>query len=157
MMQRRMGCSLYFATTGTHPILPIDIVEASYLLPPPDAPLSSMELIANRALTLQKRHDQVAKLHSKVYAACVQATICFEQEHANIIKDFNFQPGDLVLARNTAIKKALNHKMRARYLGPLVVISRNQGKAYILAELDGSVLDWPVAAFYRFSQKKRYL
>ena len=145
--RRRMGCSPYFATTGTHPILPIDIVEASYLLPPPDAPLSSTELIANRALTLQKRHDQVAKLHSKVYAARVQAAIRFEQEHANIVKDFNFQPGDLVLARNTAIEKALNRKMRARYLGPLVVISRNRGKAYILAELDGSVLDRPVAAF----------
>ena len=120
-----MGCSLYFATTGTHPILPIDIIEASYLLPPSDAPLSSTELIANRALTLQKQHDQVTKLHFKVYAARVQAMIRFKQEHANIIKDFNFQPGDLILAHNTAIEKALNRKMRARYLGPLVVISRN--------------------------------
>ena len=120
-----MGCSLYFATTGTHPILPIDIVEASYLLPPPDAPLSSMELIANRALTLQKRHDQVTKLHFKVYAAHIQAVIRFEQEHTNIVKDFNFQPGDLVLAHNTAIERALNRKMRTRYLGPLVVISCN--------------------------------
>ena len=106
-----------------------------------------MELIANRALTLQKRHDQVTKLHFKVYAAHIQAVIRFEQEHANIVKDFNFQPGDLVLAHNTAIERALNRKMRTRYLGPLVVISRNWGKAYILAELDGSVLDRPVAAF----------
>ena len=121
----RMGCSLYFATTGTHPILPIDIVEASYLLPPPNAPLSSMELIANRALTLQKRHDQVTKLHFKVYAAHIQAVIRFEQEHANIVKDFNFQPSDLVLAHNAAIERALNRKMRTRYLGPLVVISCN--------------------------------
>ncbi|ETW76456.1 hypothetical protein HETIRDRAFT_329024, partial [Heterobasidion irregulare TC 32-1] len=33
------------------------------------------------------------------------------------------------------------------YLGPLLVISRNQRGAYILAKLDGSVFDWPVAAF----------
>ena len=49
--------------------------------------------------------------------------------------------------RNTQIEKALNRKMRARYLGPLVVIERNFGGAYILCELDGSVLHRPIAAF----------
>ena len=77
----------------------------------------------------------------------VQATIHFKQDHANIVKDFNFQPGDLVLTHNTAIEKAVNHKTHARYLGPLIVISHNQGKAYILTELDGSVLDQLVATF----------
>ena len=47
-----------------------------------------------------------------------------------------------------AIEKALNHKMRARYLGPLVVVSRNKGGAYIICELNGSVFDRPVAAFW---------
>jgi hypothetical protein len=37
--------------------------------------------------------------------------------------------------------------MRARYLGPLIVIARNRGGAYILSELDGAVLNRPVAAF----------
>ena len=37
--------------------------------------------------------------------------------------------------------------MRARYLGPCIVVSRNRGGAYIIAELDGVVFDWPVAAF----------
>jgi hypothetical protein len=38
--------------------------------------------------------------------------------------------------RNTQIEKSLNKKMRARYIGPLIVVSRNYGGAYILAELD---------------------
>ena len=37
--------------------------------------------------------------------------------------------------------------MRARYLGPLVVLARNKGGTYIVCELNGSVFDRPVAAF----------
>ena len=37
--------------------------------------------------------------------------------------------------------------MHARYLGPSIVLARNKGGAYILAELDGSVFDRPAAAF----------
>lgn len=146
-VRRRMGCSPYFAATGTHPILPIDIAEANYLLPPPEAPMSSTDLIARRAITLQKRRGQLTKLQDKVYAARVQAAVRFEKDHAHTVKNFDFKLGDLVLVRNTAIEKALNRKMRARYLGPLIVLARNRGGAYVVAELDGSVFDRPVAAF----------
>jgi hypothetical protein len=50
--------------------------------------------------------------------------------------------------RNTQIEKSLNKKMRARYIGPLIVVSRNYGGAYILSELDGTVLHHPIAAFH---------
>ena len=53
-VHRRMGCSPYFAVTGTHPLLPLDIAEATYLLPMPDVPMSMTALIANRMITLQK-------------------------------------------------------------------------------------------------------
>jgi hypothetical protein len=49
---------------------------------------------------------------------------------------------------NTQIEKSLNKKMCARYIGPLIVVSRNYGGAYILAELDGTVLHRPIAAFH---------
>lgn len=64
-----------------------------------------------------------------------------------MIEDFDFQCGDLILVQNTAIEKALNRKMRLQYQGPLIVISRNRGGAYIIAELDGTVLDQPIAVF----------
>jgi hypothetical protein len=142
-----MGCSPYFATTGTHPLLPFDINEANYLLPPPPTTLSTTDLIARRAIALQKRRGHLAELHKNVHTARLKAAIKFEKDHASNIRDFNFKLGDLVLVRNTAIEKALNRKMRARYLGPLIVVSRNRGGAYIIAELDGSVFDRPVAAF----------
>jgi len=146
-VRRRMGCSPYFATTGTHPLLPFDIAEANYLLPPPDAILSTTDLIVRRAIALQKRRPQLSELNTKVYEARRKAAFIFEKEHANTIRDYDFKLGDLVLIRNTAIEKALNRKMRARYLGPCIIVSKNRGGAYIVAELDGSVFDRPIAAF----------
>ena len=52
-----------------------------------------------------------------------------------------------MLVRNTAIEKALNRKMRAQYLGPVIILARNRGGAYVLSELDSSVFHRPVAAF----------
>ena len=146
-IRRRLGCSPYFAATGTHPLLPIDIAEANYLLPPPTSTLSTTELMVRRAITLQKRPAQLARLQDKVYSARLQAAQRFEKEHEKTIKNFDFKLGDLVLVRNTAIEKALNRKMRARYLGPVIVLARNRGGAYVLSELDGSVFHRPVAAF----------
>src|SRR6267154_3968989 len=100
-----MGCSPYFAVTGTHPILPLDIAEATYLVPPPDLPLSTTDLIAAHAITLQKRKSHLSTLRLKVMAAQIQAAVCFEREHSVTIRDFNFQSGDLVLVRNTAIQE----------------------------------------------------
>ena len=142
-----MGCSPYFAITGTHPLLPFDISEANYLLPPPETILTMTELITRRAIALQKRRPQLADLHDKVHLARLKAALQFEQDHAHMIQNFDFKLGDLVLVQNMAIEKALNRKMRARYLGPCIVVSRNKGGAYIIAELDGSVFDRPIAAF----------
>ncbi|KNZ73979.1 hypothetical protein J132_08873 [Termitomyces sp. J132] len=146
-VRKQMGCSPYFATTGTHPLLPADIVEATYLQPPPNSLLSTTDLIAHRAIDLQHRQENLDHLHSQVLSARRLAAICFETEHAAMIRNYNFKTGDLVLMRNTRIEVMHNKKMKPCYLGPLVVISHNCGGAYIVCELDGSILHRPVAAF----------
>ncbi|KNZ81496.1 hypothetical protein J132_00462 [Termitomyces sp. J132] len=146
-VHKRMGCSPYFMTTGTHPLLPADIVEATYLQPPSNLLLSTTDLIAHRAIDLQHHQENLDCLHSQVLSARHLAAICFETEHTAMIRDYNFKTGDLVLMRNTRIEVTHNKKMKPRYLGPLVVISRNCGGTYIVCELDGSILHRPVAAF----------
>ena len=116
--------------TRTHPLLPLNIAKATYLLPPPDTPLSTTALIVTRAIVLQKCWLHLTTLASNVYAACIKATMHFEQEHAVTIMDFHFKLSDLILIGNTAIEKLLNRKMRVRYLGPLIIISQNKGGAY---------------------------
>ncbi|KNZ78081.1 hypothetical protein J132_02271 [Termitomyces sp. J132] len=147
-VRKRMGCSPYFTTTSTHPLLPANIVEATYLQPPPNLLLSTTDLIACRAIDLQHRQEDLDHLHSQVLSACCLAAICFETEHAATIHNYNFKAGDLILMRNTRIKVTHNKKMKPCYLGPLVVISRNHGGTYIVCELDGSVLHHPIAAFH---------
>ena len=61
---KRMGCSPYFAVTGCHPVLLMDIAESTYLLPPPDGLISTEDLLVCRALELQKRQEQLVKLNS---------------------------------------------------------------------------------------------
>jgi len=142
-----MGCSPYYVTTGTHPLIPLDIIEATYLLPPPDSILSATDLIAHHAIALQKRNSDLACLHSTVYKERVKAVIAFEKKHFRMICDFDFKQNELVLMHNTKIKYALNKKMKPHYDGPFIVISRNHGGTYILCQLDGSVFHRPIAAF----------
>jgi hypothetical protein len=142
-----MGCSPYYAATGTHPLIPFDITEATYLQPPPDSILSTTDLLIHCVIALQQQPGDLAKLRTKVFAARKQAAILFERKHVRMIHDYKFAPGSLVLMRNTQIEYKLNQKIKPQYLGPLIIVSRNRGGAYIVAELDGSVFDRPVAAF----------
>ncbi|KNZ76980.1 hypothetical protein J132_10326, partial [Termitomyces sp. J132] len=93
-IHKGMGCSPYFVTTGTHPLLPADIVEATYLQPPPNLLLSTTDLIACQAIDLQCCQEDLDCLHSHVLSACRLAAICFETEHATTICNYNFKAGN---------------------------------------------------------------
>ena len=61
-VRKRLGCSPYFLVTGAHPTLPLDIVEATWLVQLPDRTLSTWELIAFRAQALAKHTQHVAEM-----------------------------------------------------------------------------------------------
>jgi hypothetical protein len=91
MVWRRMGCSPYFAIMGTHPLLPLNISEVTYLHPTPESVLSTTELIAHRAIALQKCREQLLQLHSDMYEAWLCAALHFEHKHTSTIRDYDFK------------------------------------------------------------------
>jgi hypothetical protein len=146
-IRKDTGYSPFYMAHGVEPILPFDVTEATYLVPPLDVPLSDTELLAIQAQQLEKRPEDLDAVKDRVLRAHHKSVAQFEKDHANLIVDYDFEPGALVLVRNTPIESELSRKTKPRYLGPLVVIHRSRNGAYILAELDGAVSKLPYAAF----------
>lgn len=145
--RKSTGFSPYYAAHGVEPLLPFDITEATFLLPDIVSKLSDSDLLALRALQLEKRESDLALIHDRVLRSRFASIKDFERRFTNIIHDYAFQPGDLVLVLNKKIEAEAGRKCKPRYFGPMVVAQRLRSGAYRLAEVTGTISRLKFAAF----------
>ena len=148
-VKKRLGMSPYQMVTGKEPVLPLDIEQATWLVKPPTGVTSTEELVAKRSQQLAKHAYQLAELREKIIASKRKQVLDYELKNKHKIKSFVFEPGDLVLIRNTVQENsyASISKFSPRYLGPMVVLKRTVRGAYIVCELDGSVVRSKIGRF----------
>ena len=145
--RKGLGCSPYFAMCGAHPVIPLDIEEATWLVEFPGSIISTAELIGLRAKALAKHTQHVDEMRQRVDAEKLAAVRRYEKVHEHTIKDYHFEPGDLVLVRNTKVEKSLDTKMATRYLGPMIIVRRTKGGSYLCCEMNGAMMHGKIAQF----------
>src|SRR5882724_7012473 len=138
-IHQSIGYSPFFMAHGIEAVLPLDIAEATYRLPHLNAPASMEDLIAYHTQQLQKCLEDLLEMSARVLKARKQSAAEFVKCFSTTIQDYDLPVGSLILVQKSHIKKELNCKMKPCFLGPMVIVHRMQGGAYILAELNGTV------------------
>jgi hypothetical protein len=64
--RKSTGLSPFFMAHGIEPILPFNIILATFLVPDLTKPLTTEELIAIRARQLEKRQDDLAAIQDRI-------------------------------------------------------------------------------------------
>jgi len=136
--------SPFYMVHGVEPILPFDLIQATFLVPDFTQPLSTEDLLAVHTHQLQKHPDDLTSIHNHILASHHTSVHQFKKQYANTIRDLDFTPGSLILVRNTNLNM---DKMKPRYLGPMVVLQRTCNGTYRLGKLDGTISKLCYAAF----------
>ncbi|KAJ8582378.1 hypothetical protein M405DRAFT_716627, partial [Rhizopogon salebrosus TDB-379] len=97
---------------GVEPLLPLDITEATFMLPDISALAPTDGLVALRARQLAKRDEDLALIHQRILSSRLASVREFEKRFANTIHDHDFSPGALVLVLNKKVEPASNAKCK---------------------------------------------
>ncbi|KXN87820.1 hypothetical protein AN958_08087 [Leucoagaricus sp. SymC.cos] len=124
-VRKDIGCSPYFLVTGAHPTIPLDVIEAIWLVKYPDRFTSTTELVGLQAQGLAKHAAHVEEMCTYISTEKIQWTIHLEEEIKHKIMSNEVKPRDLVLVKNLSIKKCADKKIKPRYLGPMIVIQQH--------------------------------
>ncbi len=137
-ISRVTGFSPYQLLHATEPLLPMDLIEATFLVENIRSGISTSELLAIRMRQLHKHPQDVERAAKILKKARFASKAQFEQRFAKRLSRDEYKSGELVLVRNTAIELSHNRKHQPRYLGPYEIDKKISEKSYALKDLDGT-------------------
>ena len=155
-VSRVTGFSAYYLLHGIHPVLPIDLADATFLVEGFRTGMSSVDLLTLRMRQLERRQEDIDAAAKALVKARFKSKEDFEWKYRRRLRREFYRPGQLVLVRNSEVETRLNRKTKPRYLGPYEVCRRTEGGSYVLKELDGSILQQGIAAFRLLPYVSRY-
>jgi hypothetical protein len=155
--RRATGFSPYYLLHGTHPLLPCDLAEATFMVPQLAREMTDVELLIARIRQIAKMPEDQNRARSTLVKSRFKSKEAFEAKFGRRIQRTSFKPGEWVLLRNNPEENtvAITRKTNNRYMGPYCVVRETQGKAYVIKEPNGSVLRTSVAAFRLIPYLKR--
>ena len=147
--RRATGYSPFYLLHGTHPLLPCDLAEATFMVKDFIPGMSEVDLLAARMRQLLKLPEDVEQAALTLRKSRFQSKEAFEKKFNKRLIRTEYDPGELVLLRNMAFEDsvATDRKIVSRYMGPYEVVRQTKGGSYVLAELSGAPLRSSVAAF----------
>ncbi|KAJ7705345.1 hypothetical protein B0H17DRAFT_1126198 [Mycena rosella] len=86
-------------------------------------------------------------MQEKISVLREQSAKAYAEKYKHVIKDYYFKPGDVVLVRNTVDEDSLSGRNRDRWWGPVIVVRRTKGGAYIVCEFNGAVWQKKIGPF----------
>ena len=148
-IRRATGFSPYYLLHGVHPLMPGDLADATFMVTQFKPGMTNAELIEARIRQLLKLEEDIIKARETLSQSRFRSKEAFESKFARRICKDGYEPGALVLVRNKPIENtvSLKKKTLSRYMGPYRVIRQTEGGAYVLEEMDGSLLRHHVAAY----------
>lgn len=155
--RRATGYSPFYLLHGTHPLLPCDLAEATFMVKDFVPGMSKVDLLASRIRQLIKLPEDVARAASILKKSRFRSKEGFEKKFERRMVQSEYQPGSLVLLRNNSVEDSVSieRKVVNRYMGPYEVVRKTRGGSYALAEMDGTPLRSSVAAFRLIPYIKR--
>ena len=156
-VRRATGFSPFYLLHGVHPFLPCDLADATFMVTEFKKGMTDAELLAARIRQILQMPEDVQRARKNLHRSRCKSKAAFEAKYARRLSKKDFEPGSLVLLRNSPVENTMSieHKTTHRYIGPYEVVAKTKGGSYVLKELNGNLIRHSVAAFRLVSYIKR--
>ncbi|KAI7949114.1 hypothetical protein MJO28_007935 [Puccinia striiformis f. sp. tritici] len=139
------GYSPYELQFGQLATLPIDHELGSFLMVNWTNIRTTAELLEARAAQLSVKEEMMEEAYQKMKTAREKSVRYWDRRLAHRLRR-PLEPGDLVLVYNKALETQWGNLFKHKWNGPYRIVKQIHNGPYVLAELDGTILNRNFAA-----------